>query len=433
MDLIHDNIRAVYLKYLGAALGSTIILSIYSSVDMIAVGQYGGPAGTAALSCVTPLWSIVIGLGVLLGVGGSVRMSLARGEGDELQARRWFTVTAVFLLLAAALATAGFFLFLDDMLRFFGADDALLPLCREYAQWLCWSAPAFLLGPALSSFIRNDGAPFLCTAAVVFGGVLNIFGDWFFVFGLDMGLSGAGLATAAGQYVCLIILCSRFFRKGCGLRPVRPDAPLRRLGAVCSTGFAPFLVEVSFGVTVILFNRQIMTLAGADELAVFGATVNCAILFQSLFNGIGQAVQPVVSVNFGANEGERVAQVKKMALLTAAAMGALFFAVSELLPGPILRLYMDVTERVMAIGPGILRTYAVSFLFMGLNVTASYYLQSLVRTAASVTVSLARGVALPALFILLFPAVFGFSSIWWVMPAAELLTLGLAVCFLRRT
>lgn len=432
MDLIRDNIRAVYLKYLAAALGSTIILSIYSSVDMIAVGQYAGPTGTAALSCVTPLWSIMIGLGILLGVGGSIRMSLARGEGDETAARRWFSVTCVFLLVATVVVTACFFLFLDDLLRFFGADEALLPRCREYAQWLRWSAPAFLLGPALSSFIRNDGAPFLCTMGVVCGGVLNMFGDWFFVFVLDMGLSGAGLATAAGQYVCLFILFTYFLRKKQGLRWERPAAPLRSLAEVCAAGFAPFIVEVSFGVTVILFNRKIMSMAGADELAVFGAVVNCAILFQSLFNGVGQAIQPIISVNFGAGERERVDQVKKLSLLTAVGMGVAFLAVSELIPGAILRLYMDVTETVMAIGPGILRTYAVSFLFMGVNVVVSYYLQSLVKTKSSVAVSLARGVALPAVLIPLLPAVFGFSAIWWVMPLAELLTMGMAVVFLRK-
>lgn len=432
MDLIRDNIRTVYTKYLLAALGSTLILTIYSSVDMIAVGQYAGPTGTAALTCVTPLWSIVIGLGILFGIGGSVRMALARGEGKEEEAHRWFTVTMVVTLVAMALATAGFFLFLDPMLRFFGADEALLPRCREYAQWLCWSAPVFLAGPVLSSFIRNDGAPFLCTLAVVCGGVFNIFGDWFFVFVLDMGLSGAGLATAAGQFISALILCTYFFRKKRGLRLARPTRFLSSLAQLCATGFAPFIVEVSFGITVILFNRRIMALAGANELAVFGAVVNCAILFQSLFNGVGQAVQPIVSTNFGAGERQRVAATLRLALLTGGIMGALFFALAEGIPGAILRLYMDVTPAVMAIGPGVLRVYGISFLFMGINVVASYYLQSLVHTAPSVAISLARGVALPALFILVLPAAFGFSALWWTMPLTELLTMVMAVWFLRR-
>ena len=432
MDLIQSKLRDVYLKYLAAALGSTLILTIYSSVDMIAVGQYAGPTGTAALTCVTPLWSIVIGLGVLLGIGGSVRMSLARGEGNEDEAHRWFTLTMVVTAVAMVLATAGFFLFLDPMLLFFGADEALLPHCREYAQWLCWAAPVFLLGPVLSSFIRNDGAPFLCTLAVVCGGVFNIFGDWFFTFVLDMGLSGAGLATALGQYLSAFILLSYFLRRGKGLRLARPDRVGYRLAQIGSTGFAPFVVEVSFGITVILFNRQIMALAGADELAVFGAVVNCAILFQSLFNGVGQAVQPIVSPNFGAGRGDRVRETCKLALVTAAIMGVLFFALAELLPGGILRLYMDVTPSVMAIGPGILRIYGSSFLLMGINVVASYYLQSLVRTVPSVAISLARGVALPAVLLFLLPAAFSFSAIWWTMPLTELLTALLAVWFLRR-
>lgn len=432
MDLIQGKLRTVYLNYLAAALGSTLILTIYSSVDMIAVGQYAGPTGTAALTCVTPLWSIVIGLGILLGIGGSVRMALARGEGREEDARRWFTLTMAVTLAVMAAATVCFFLFLDPMLLFFGADEALLPRCREYAQWLCWAAPVFLAAPVLSSFIRNDGAPFLCTLAVVCGGVFNIFGDWFFTFVLDMGLSGAGLATALGQFLSAAILCTYFLRKNRGLRLARPVRFWHSLRQICSTGFAPFVVEVSFGVTVILFNRQIMALAGADELAVFGAVVNCAILFQSLFNGVGQAVQPIVSTNFGAGRADRVRETCKLALLTAGIMGLLFFALAEGLPGGILRLYMDVTPSVMAIGPGILRIYGSSFLLMGLNVVVSYYLQSLVRTAPSVVISLARGIVLPAVLLFLLPAVFSFSALWWTMPLAELLTTLLAVWLLRR-
>lgn len=433
MDLLNGKIRPIYLNYLFAALGSALIVSIYSLVDMVAVGQYEGPPGAAAMACLQPMFSLFIALGLLFGIGGSVMLSIARGRGEADNGNRFFTVAVIAALVVSAVITVLFALFREFFLTLFGADAELLPYCMEYTYWLTMAVPFFLMAQVLGSFLRNDGAPFLATMSTILGGSFNIFGDIFFVFTCDMGIGGAGLATFLGQVISVAVLLVHFFRKKNTLRFLRPAAPGGDLKAVCSVGFSPFIVDISLGVTIAVFNNQIIRLSDADHLAVFGVLSNCIVLFQCLFYGVGQAAQPIISINHGARLHDRVRHLLRLAVITAVVMGVLFCGVVELFPTAILRLFMDVTAPVLAIGPSILRTYAIAFLFMGVSIVAGYYFQSIMKNGQSLLISLLRGFFLSAALAFLLPALFGFSAIWWAMPLTELITLVISAVLVRRS
>ena len=429
MDLIKDDIRRLYFKYLFSAFGSALICSIYSTVDMICVGQYAGAAGSAALSIIMPLWSIIISLGILIGVGGAVGLGVERGRGDERSAREYFTAATAAALVLTVLVTAALAIWLEPLLRAFGADEQLLPYAMEYAVNIVWAAPAFLIGQTLIAFVRADGAPTLATVSVVTGGVINMILDVTLVFYCDMGLAGAGLATAIGQYVGAALVLTYFARKSCSLRMTRMASPFKRLAQILSVGFSPFIVEISFGITVMLFNMQVMRLSGSDELALFGVLANIQVLVLTLFYAVGQTVQPIASANYGAGQEGRVRYVLTRGLATAAVMGAVFCAVVMLLPRQITALYMDASAQVLDMAPAIFMKHAPAFLFMGIGVVSSYYLQSVLQTGRSLVVSLMRGLVLSAALIYALPALFGFDAIWLCFSITELLTAILAVAF----
>lgn len=432
MDLLSGNLRKIYRKYLLSAIGSAIISTIYISVDMIAVGHSTGPVGAAAFSCINPIYSMMIALGLLLGIGGSVWMGNALGAGRKREANEYFTVTAIVAAVLSVLLCAAVNIWLAPLLRLFGADDTLLPPAVAYARWIAIAVPSFILGVSLSAFVRNDGAPGLCALSTLIGGGLNMILDYVLVFAFGMGMAGAGLATMIGQLTMLIVLLTHFFSKKCTLRFVRPSGALRRLRQICSAGLSPFLVDLTNGVTIAVFNNQIMRLASSVELAVFSTVSNVIILFQSLFYGVGQCIQPAVSVNFGAKNYPRVRWMLRAAMLTAGVMGVVFCGACELFPTFFLRLYMDVTDEVLAVGPGILRVYTTCLLFMGFGVVGIYYLQSILRSKQSAALSLLRGFVLCVTLMLVLPALFGFDAIWLTMPLTELLTMLLAIVFLRR-
>jgi len=205
MDLLRSRIKPMYFKYLVAASGSALVASIFGIVDAMMVGQYHGPAGNAALAVFNPLWSIVYSLGLLAGIGGSVLFPNHRGKGDERTAQEYFTLSVLYGTVLTVLAMVGIGLFKDPLFRFFGADDELLGLANEYLTPIFFAIPCCLFSNILSAYLRNDGNPGLATKAVIIGGIFNAVGDFTCVFALDMGIFGAGLATAIGQYISLLL------------------------------------------------------------------------------------------------------------------------------------------------------------------------------------------------------------------------------------
>ena len=210
MDFVKDKIRPLYFRYLGAAFGSALITSIYSIVDMSMVGQYQGPDGTAALAVVAPVWNIIYSLGLLTGIGGSVLFGTTRGKSKVPTGREneYFTVSVIGSVILAAASWIAILLFEQELLTFFGATEDLLPLAQNYLRPIRAVLPVFLLNQMLAAFLRSDGNPALATAGVLAGGIFNIFGDYIFVFPMNMGIYGAGLATAIGSCISLVVQLS---------------------------------------------------------------------------------------------------------------------------------------------------------------------------------------------------------------------------------
>ncbi|MFR5881403.1 MAG: MATE family efflux transporter [Cloacibacillus evryensis] len=168
--------------------------------DMAMVGQYQGPDGAAALAVVAPVWNLIYSLGLLAGIGGGVLFSVAKGCGGEGESNgnEYFTAAFIGTVIFSAVSWIAIVFFDRRMLLLFGAEETLLPLARQYLQPIKFAVPLFVFNQMLAAFLRNDGSPGLATAAVLFGGLFNVAGDYFFVFTCNMGIMGAGLATAIG-------------------------------------------------------------------------------------------------------------------------------------------------------------------------------------------------------------------------------------------
>lgn len=353
MDLLKDNVKKLYFKYLTAAFGSSLISTIYGFVDMVVIGRYEGPAGSAAMAVISPIWNIIFSLGLLFGIGGSVYFSTIRARQDKNgdEANEYFTVATLGALFFSALCTVIFVFFDKQILLLFGADEAMIPLCREYLLPIKFVIPTYLLTQTFSAFLRNDGNPGLATAAVLAGGIFNVFGDIFFTFTLDLGMFGAGLATAMGNTMSVIVMCSHFFRKKNTLRLVRVRRLFTKAKNIVVTGFSSFFVDVAMGIVTALLNNQIMKYAGADALAVYGVIVYVSTFVQCCDYSVGQAAQPIISSNLGAHQFDRIKQTLRYAIFAAFAFAAVLTALSMAFPTQLIGLVMDATPEVLAITP----------------------------------------------------------------------------------
>ena len=427
MDLLNSKVRPMYFKYLVAASGSALVASVFGIVDAMMAGKYHGPSGNAALAIFAPLWSLIFSLGLLAGIGGSVIFANKRGSGNEKEAQEHFTLSILYGAILSVLAMVIIGFFNEPLFRFFGADDELLVLAKKYLQPIFFAVPCCVFSNILSAYLRNDNNPDLATIAVVVGGVFNCIGDYFCVFVLDMGISGAGLATAIGQYIAIIIMLAHFFRKKNTLRFVKPTAVLRKLWNISVVGFSTAISDLAMGIIGILFNRQIMKYLGADALAVYGILAQITPFAQCLAYGAGQAAQPIISQNLGAGQHDRIKKCLRYGLYTCAGMGVFWTAVTQFAPNFFVNFFMTPTPEVLEIAPGIIRAYGISYILLPFNLFATYYFQAMMKANISMIASLARGAVISGGMILLLPVVAGADSIWYAMLITEILVAGYGV------
>lgn len=421
MDILKDKVRPMYFRYLAAASGSAMVASVFGMVDAMMVGNYHGPAGTAALAVFNPLWSIIYCLGLLAGIGGSVLFANHRGKGAEESAQQYFTVSVIYGIVLSAVAMLIIGLFQDPMFRFFGADDVLLALAKQYLKPIFFAIPCCVFSNILAAYLRNDNDPSLATKAVVIGGIFNAVGDYLCVFVLDMGIFGAGLATSIGQFIAIGVMLLHFVGKQNTLHFVDPADALRKIGSITVTGFSTGINDLAMGIIGILFNRQIMTYLNADALAVYGVITQITAFAQCLAYGIGQAAQPIISQNYGAGKYGRIRECLKYSLHTCAVMGLFWALAMMLIPNVLVRLFMDPSPAVMEIAPAIFRAYGISYLLLPFNLFATYYFQAMMRPHISVIASLARGAVISGVLIIALPAMFGGNSVWYSMLITEIL------------
>lgn len=433
MDLLASNVKKTYFKYLATSIGAALIFSVYSIVDCIMVGQYQGPDGSSALAIVMPLWTTVLSLGVLCGTGGAVLMAKLRGEGKKEEGDIYLSVSFVLCGVLTLIVWLAILIFPSKLLRFFGASDNLLPHALAYIEWLKYFIPLFTFGQLLTPFIRNDNAPARAMLAVISGGVFNIAGDYVLVFVCDMGIEGAGLATSLGQILTIGVLCTHFLSKKCTLRFAKIKGFFNKAAEIVKIGFPTFIIDIAVGVTVLIFNNRILKYHSEDALAVYGVIVNVNYFVQCVAYGISHAAQPVISINYGAGQYDRVKKVAKYAWITSAATGALFFVIAESMPLILNKIFMQTTPAVEQIAPDIMRVFCICYLIVPVNIFATYYLQAVMRAGASFVVSLLRSIVLSGVLLFALPMLSGKDSLWYVTDIAEGVTFIIMIILVART
>jgi len=430
MDLLNGKIKNIYFKYFAAAFGSAFIASIYSLVDLAMVGHYHGPVGTAAMVVASPMWNILYSLGMLSGLGGAVLYSAAKGKGKS--GNDIFTLSLVITAVFSAVAWLGLIFFDTELMYLFGATDENLGLALLYVKPFKFAVPLLIFSQFLSAFLRNDNNPTLATAAVLGGGIINVIGDWIFVFVLDMGILGAGTASVTGMLVSDLIMCTHFFSKKNTLRLEKFSKAIKNTVSIIVTGAPSAFTDIAMGILNIIFNHQIVRYLGDDALAVYAVIVNISTFVQCCAYSVGQASQPIISINYGASKPKRIAEILRYALISSAVFALFWTALVFIMPNSFTYLFMTPTEGVLRIAPSILRAYALSFLLLPFNIFATYYFQAVLKSGVSFIISLARGLVLSSALLLLLPLIMP-SLLWYAMLLCEVITAVYVVFMMRRT
>lgn len=433
MNLLTDQIRKLYFKFLIPSLGSAMVMSIYTITDAIVIGKGVGADALAALSITTPLLCILMATGILFGVGGSVPMSVNRGTGNHKKADLYFTVSFLAIGTITLLLWILYGFNMPALLRLMGANDTLFPYAMSYMNYINLFLPIAVFSNYLAIFIRADQDPNRAMAGVIMGGILNIVLDILFVFPMQMGIAGASLASTLGMCVQVLIGSSHFLSKGNKLKFVKPYDIGKSAIQIISSGIPSFFNEFANGFIVLLFNMQILKYCGASALSVYSVISNCVILFNSLFTGVGQAIQPVISTNYGAGNKTRIVTIQKMSYITIFILGIIFSLLGILVPSGVCSIFLKMDAELTQIANMGIRLYFICFVPLGFNLLTSYYLQSILQTKAAVLISLLRNIVLSSICIIVFPLIWSGNSLWIVIPIVEVLVLFLSIFYLRKS
>lgn len=433
MNLLKDNLKPLYLRFLAASFGSALITSIYGLVDMAMVGQYHGPEGAAAMAVVAPVWNLIYSLGLLVGIGGSVLYSVRRGSGTPKEANDCFSAAILLGLVISLILWVVLLVFQRPLLLFFGADEALLQLASRYLLSVQFAVPVFVFTQIVAAFLRNDSNPGLATRAVIAGGIFNVAGDYICIFTLDMGIMGAGLATTIGAVISLSIMLLHFRSPANTLRFHVSRQLLSYWRSIFTAGFSAFFMDVAMGILSVLFNRQIMRYLGTDALAVYGVIINISTFVQCCAYGVGQASQPILSQNYGAHCFDRIKKLVRYNIITTSVISLVWVVLAMAFPNGFIRLFMAPTPSVLAAASFMIRCYALSFVLLPLNVYATYYFQSVLQPATSFVISVLRGYLLSGLLILVLPLLWEGPALWFAMPVTEAVTALVVVWAMKKS
>ena len=279
--------------------------------------------------------------------------------------------------------------------------------------------------------MRNDRAPKVAMAAVITGGVSNVILDYIFMFPMKMGMAGGALATVLGSVITVAILLSHFFSSSNTLKFTR-HFRLKAIGEVAVNGLSSFILDLSSGVVILLFNRQLLYWVGDMGVMVYGIVSNSVLMVNSISNGISQASQPLMAVNNGAGLQERVNQTFRLARRFSVGTGIFFTALGLLAPAFVVRVFVLPTPEILAMAVPAVRIYFLAFLTTGINLLLATYFQSVLMPGCALVLSLCRGVIFSGILVYLLPLLVGVDGIWAAMPVAEFLALILGILMKKR-
>lgn len=419
--LLEAPVGRLFARYLFPTVCATLVTAIYLFADTVMVGYRLGAEGVAALNLIVPLEFAFFAVGSLLGNGGGICFTRRLSVGDVQGARRCFAVSVTAGVCFAAVAMAVCLVFLRPLVgRVLGAGEgAFLDAAVSYGLPIAAGCPAFVAVTLLAPFLRHDRAPRRAMAAVLAGGLTNIALDWLFLYPLNLGLFGAGLATTCGATLTTAILLTHFRTPDRALRWARPD--WRLLSRVAWFGGGDFLQELTGSATVMLFNRLALGTLGEPGLAIYGVVANYLLTMTAVFNGVAQAAHPLTAANAAAGKPRRVRSILWLALGTAEAFGLAAMAVAVGAPTLCLRAFLPADELAALPGQasGALAVALLCLPLMGAAQIATLQLPAVGRPARGTCFACLRSGAL------LFPIGLGLGafagpwSIWWAFVLAE--------------
>ena len=407
-----------------------IFISIYGVVDGIFVSNFVGKTPFAAVNLIMPFCMLLGAFGFMIGTGGSALVSKVLGEGDKEKANKIFSMLIYMSLAIGIVLTIFGCVFVRPISEFLGAEGEMLEHCVIYGRILLTATAAFILQNEFQSFLITAERPKLGLWITVLAGCVNIVLDALFVAIFKWGLVGAAVATVISQVVGATVPMIYFIvSKNDTLRLTKPEFDGRAFLKTCTNGSSEMMTNVALSLVNILYNFQLIKIAGENGVAAYGVIMYINFIFISVFIGYSIGSAPIISYHFGAENTLELKNLFKKSLVIMGLISLVMTVSGILLSNPLSKIFVGYDKILFEMTKRGFIIYSFSFLFIGINIFASGFFTALNNGVVSAAISFLRTLLFQVVVVLVLPIFLGIDGIWLSIVVAELLAIAISIYF----
>lgn len=422
-----EKIGKLLSRFAVPSIIAMLVSALYNIVDQIFIGQSVGMLGNAATNVAFPLTTICTAIALLFGIGGAANFNLSMGAGKQKRAASFVGNAILMLLICGVVLLIIVRLFLEPMMVAFGATPDVLGYAVVYTGITSFGFPFLIFATGGSNLIRADGSPKFSMACVLTGAVINTLLDPLFIFGFNMGMAGAALATIIGQMASAALAAYYLIFR---FRTVKLNKSIMRISgkhtrASIGLGASACFNQLAMMIVQIVLNNVLtyygaMSVYGSEiPLAVVGIIMKVNMIYMSVIIGIAQGLQPISSFNYGAQNYGRVRETYKKAILIATGISIAAFLAFQLFPREIISIFGSGSDEYFHFAERCFRIFLMFTFLNGLQPVTANFFSSIGKATRGIWLSLTRQIIFLLPLIVILPAIMGIDGVMYAGPVAD--------------
>lgn len=420
-ELGSAKIWRLLLKYSLPAVVGTVVMAIYNIIDSIVIGHaIDDPNVVSGIAVTFPVMNLATALGMLIGAGAATRISIVMGQDNKHLAEIILGNSVQLTIIIGVTYITLFAIFLDPILKVFGASPNSLPYAREFLLWVLPGMVLMNLTFSYNNVMRATGYPGKAMYTNLIGACLNALLAPLFLFGFKWGIKGAAIATDISMVVTAIFVMSHFFRKSSVLHFKRGTFAFnwQVIKSILYIGMAPFLINVAGSCINAIVNNSLLKYGGDNAIAAVVVFNRFVTIFVMVVIGICQGMQPILGYNYGSGRLDRLFGTLKLAAISALCITTLGSLIGAFNPRMIASMFMQ-DEAQIDCAVNCLRLTTLGFWMVGFQIVGTNFFQSLGMASKAVFLSLTRQIIFMIPMLLILPPYFGLDGVWGCYPVCD--------------
>jgi MATE efflux family protein len=437
LELGQKPVGKLLAQYALPAIIAMTAASLYNIIDRVFIGQVVGKMAISGLAITFPFMNLAAAFGAAVGIGASTTISVKLGQKDYKSAENILGNT-ITLNLIIGLAFGGICLiFLDPILRFFGASDATLPYARDYMQVILAGNVFSHMYFGMNAILRAASKPRMAMFATIFTVIMNILFDIVFILWLHWGIKGAAFATIISQVIALCWQMKLFANKNELLHLKQGIYKLKSnlVKNIISIGISPFLMNACACIIVIFINNQLVKFGGDLAVGAYGVANSIAMIFIMFVIGLNQGMQPIAGYNYGAQKYDRMMQVVKLSIITATCIMFIGWSLAMFAPYYCVRLFTKDPELIQRSIKAI-SIIMMMYPFIGCQMVITNFFQCIGKVKVSIFLSLSRQLLFLLPLLVILPNFYNINGVWAAIPTSDFIAVVVSITimtiYLRR-